>query len=136
MAKRKTPAPETTSSPTGDGALSAETTPADSQANYTVLARRYRPQQFQDLVGQEPIARALTGALASCPVAHAYLFAGVRGVGQTSSARILAQALKCVRGPTGPPCDACVNCRSIAAGADVDVLEIDGASNRDIDDVR
>src|SRR5207244_9704846 len=97
---------------------------------------RYRPQQFSDLVGQEPVARALINALPSNRVAHAYLFTGARGVGKTSAARILAKALNCVRGPTATPCDACEICQSIAAGEDVDVLEIDGASNRGIDEVR
>src|SRR5205807_6711385 len=96
--------------------------------SYTVLARRYRPQQFSDLVGQEPVARALVNALQSNRVAHAYLFTGARGVGKTSTARILAKALNCVRGPTPPPCDHCDMCRSIASGEDVDVIEMDGAS--------
>jgi DNA polymerase-3 subunit gamma/tau len=105
-------------------------------AEYTVLARRYRPQQFADLVGQEPVARALTNALASNRVAHAYLFTGARGVGKTSAARILAKALNCERGPTATPCDQCSRCQGIATGEDVDVLEIDAASNRGIDDIR
>src|SRR5438874_6995440 len=107
-----------------------------SSEAYTVLARRYRPQQFADIVGQEPVARALVNALESNRVAHAYLFTGARGVGKTSTARILAKALNCVRGPTVTPCDTCEICQSIAAGEDVDVLEIDGASNRGIDEVR
>src|SRR5438552_18563165 len=112
--------------------------PPDLQSaeGYTVLARRYRPQQFADLVGQEPVAQALTNALKSNRVAHAYLFTGARGVGKTSTARILAKALNCVRGPTVTPCDTCEICQSIASGEDVDVLEIDGASNRGIDEVR
>jgi DNA polymerase-3 subunit gamma/tau len=103
---------------------------------YTVLARRYRPQTFTDLVGQEPVARALGNALKSNRVAHAYLFTGARGVGKTSTARILAKALNCVNGPTPNPCGECEICRSIATGEDVDVLEIDGASNNGVDDVR
>ncbi len=103
---------------------------------YTVLARRYRPQQFDDLVGQEPVAQALVNALKSNRVAHAYLFTGARGVGKTSTARILAKALNCQNGPTAKPCDDCELCRGIATGEDVDVLEIDGASNRGIDEVR
>jgi DNA polymerase-3 subunit gamma/tau len=103
---------------------------------YTVLARRYRPQSFHELVGQEPVARALTNALKSNRVAHAYLFTGARGVGKTSTARILAKALNCVHGPTAEPCGVCDICTSIATGEDVDVLEIDGASNRRIDEVR
>ena len=106
------------------------------QEGYTVLARRYRPQQFSDLVGQEPVARALVNALKSNRVAHAYLFTGARGVGKTSTARILAKALNCEKGPTATPCNACDRCQSIASGDDVDVLEIDGASNRGIDEVR
>src|SRR5438105_8229984 len=107
-----------------------------TSGEYTVLARRYRPQQFGDLVGQEPIAQALRNAIASNRVAHAYLFTGARGVGKTSTARILAKALNCVKGPTATPCDECELCRAIASGEDMDVLEIDGASNRGIDEVR
>jgi len=103
---------------------------------YTVLARRYRPQTFADIVGQEPVARALENALTSNRVAHAYLFTGARGVGKTSTARILAKALNCEKGPTSTPCGVCDMCRGIASGEDVDVLEIDGASNRGIDEVR
>src|SRR5438309_592115 len=95
-----------------------------ARPNYTVLARRYRPQQFGDLIGQEPAAQALVNALQSNRVAHAYLFTGARGVGKTSTARILAKALNCVRGPTATPCDECESCKAIAVGEDVDVLEI------------
>jgi DNA polymerase-3 subunit gamma/tau len=115
----------------------SETAPSPAEpAAYTVLARRYRPQQFADLVGQEAVAQALVNALQSGRVAHAYLFTGARGVGKTSTARILAKALNCERGPTATPCDQCDMCRAIATGEDVDVLEIDGASNRGIDEVR
>jgi DNA polymerase-3 subunit gamma/tau len=115
-----------------------DSTPAADTApeSYTVLARRYRPQQFSDLVGQEPVARALVNALELGRVAHAYLFTGARGVGKTSTARILARALNCVHGPTATPCGTCDLCQSIAAGEDVDVIEIDGASNRRIDEIR
>ncbi|HTU23197.1 MAG TPA: DNA polymerase III subunit gamma/tau [Gemmataceae bacterium] len=103
---------------------------------YTVLARRYRPQTFTDIIGQEPVARALANALKSNRVAHAYLFTGARGVGKTSTARILAKALNCEKGPTATPCGECDMCRNIATGEDVDVLEIDGASNNGIENIR
>jgi len=103
---------------------------------YTVLARRYRPQQFADLVGQEPVAQALVNAIESGRVAHAYLFTGARGVGKTSSARILAKALNCEKGPTAKPCDQCEICQAIMSGEDTDVLEIDGASNNGVDNIR
>src|SRR5437588_12321019 len=106
----------------------AESAPAPPQ-EYTVLARRYRPQQFDAIIGQEHVAQALVNALQGNRVAHAYLFTGARGVGKTSTARILAKALNCVHGPTATPCDQCEICRSIASGEDVDVPEIDGASN-------
>lgn len=114
----------------------AETTPSAAGAEYTVLARRYRPQQFADLVGQEPVAQALTNAIESGRVAHAYLFTGARGVGKTSAARILAKAINCTTGPTTRPCGQCEICQAITSGDDQDVLEIDGASNRGIDEIR
>ena len=110
--------------------------PTPSTEGYTVLARRYRPLTFVDLVGQEPVTRALGNAIKSNRVAHAYLFTGARGVGKTSTARILAKALNCVNGPTPNPCGVCEICQGIASGEDVDVLEIDGASNRKIDEIR
>lgn len=109
---------------------------AKQPGNYTVIARRYRPAGFEDLIGQEHIASALKNAVASGRIAHAYLFTGVRGVGKTSVARILARALNCVKGPTPDPCGTCELCQAITSGEDVDVLEIDGASNRGIDRIR
>ena len=103
---------------------------------YKVLARRWRPSQFAELVGQEAIAQALEGAIEAGRVAHAYLFTGARGVGKTSTARILAKALNCSDGPSCTPCDRCDICQSVSGGDDIDVLEIDGASNRGIDEVR
>ena len=105
-------------------------------AAYTVVARRYRPQQLADLIGQEHVAAALTNAIHSGRIAHAYLFTGARGVGKTSAARILAKALNCVKGPTATPCDECDICKSIANGDDVDAIEIDGASNNKVDEAR
>src|SRR5215212_10865811 len=110
--------------------------PAASDGRYTVIARRYRPQSFDELVGQEHVARALQQAISSGRVGHAYLFTGARGVGKTSAARILAKALNCVEGPTPTPCNKCDVCLRVTAGDDIDVLEIDGASNRGIDEIR
>jgi DNA polymerase-3 subunit gamma/tau len=108
----------------------------DATGNYVVVARRYRPQDFQQLVGQPQVSQALGTAIQSNRVGHAYLFTGARGVGKTSTARIFAKALNCVKGPTTEPCGQCDICQGIAAGSDVDVLEIDGASNRGIDEIR
>lgn len=107
-----------------------------STGTYTVLARRFRPQGFADVVGQGHVAQALRNAILANRVAHAYLFTGARGVGKTSTARILAKALNCPNSVDGNPCNECEICEGIAAGNDVDVLEIDGASNRGIDDIR
>src|SRR3984893_13864919 len=104
--------------------------------DYVVVARRYRPQTFEELIGQEHVGRGLSGANMSHRVGHAYLFTGARGVGKTSAARILAKSLNCVHGPTPTPCNECDICLSISGGDDVDVLEIDGASNRGIDEIR
>lgn len=104
--------------------------------SYTVFARKYRPQGFDEVVGQEAIVTTLKNALKQGRVAHAYLFTGPRGVGKTSIARILAKALNCHKGPTDKPCNKCDICLSISEGRDMDVLEIDGASNRGIDEVR
>ncbi len=103
---------------------------------YVALYRTWRPQDFDDLVGQAPIKKALTNALETGRISHAYLFAGPRGTGKTSTARILAKALNCEKGPTPHPCNQCENCREITEGTSSDVIEIDAASNRGIDEIR
>jgi DNA polymerase III subunit gamma/tau len=103
---------------------------------YQVVARRYRPQRFDELVGQEHVARGFSGAIESGRIGHAYLLTGARGVGKTSAARIFAKALQCEAGPAAEPCNACDACRAISAGQDVDVVEIDAASNRGVDEIR
>ena len=106
------------------------------EVNYEVFARKYRPQTFDDLVGQTHVSRTLKNAVAQNRLAHAYLFVGPRGVGKTSTARILAKSLNCINGPTITPCGVCDNCREIAGGNSLDVIEIDGASNNSVEDVR
>ena len=111
-------------------------TPDQPVADYVVVARRYRPQTFEELIGQQHVSQALTRAISIGRVGHAYLFTGARGVGKTSAARILAKALNCEQGPSPQPCNKCELCLSVSTGDDVDVLEIDGASNRGIDEIR
>jgi len=104
--------------------------------SYIVLARKYRPQSFKEVFAQEHVTEILQSAISSDRIAHAYLFTGPRGVGKTSMARILAKSLNCVHGPTVSPCNVCSNCLEITAGTSNDVIEIDGASNTGVDDIR
>src|SRR6478752_6810759 len=103
---------------------------------YQVLARKWRPQRFDDVIGQQAVTRTLRNAIASGRIAQAFVFAGQRGSGKTTTARILARALSCVSGPTADPCGTCDACVEIAQGRDIDVLEIDAATNTQVDKVR
>lgn len=104
--------------------------------SYIVLARKYRPQNFKQVYAQDHVTEILQSAISSQRIAHAYLFTGPRGVGKTSLARIMAKSLNCVEGPTATPCNRCSNCLEITAGTSTDVIEIDGASNTGVDDIR
>lgn len=104
--------------------------------SYVVLARKWRPRRFEDVVGQDHITRTLANAIAQGRVAHGYLFCGPRGVGKTTTARILAKALNCEKGPTPTPCNECAACQDVDHGRSLDIIEVDGASTRGIDDVR
>ena len=104
--------------------------------SYLVIARKYRPQKFEDVVGQPAVTRTLRNALKSGRLTQSFVFAGPRGVGKTTTARILARALNCVQGPTADPCGVCDACVEIAEGRDMDVLEIDAATHTGVDNVR
>lgn len=104
--------------------------------SYQVIARRWRPQNFDEVVYQDHISKTIRGAIESGRIPHSFIFAGPRGVGKTTSARILARALNCVKGPTPTPCGECENCIEIRDGRSFDVMEIDGASNNSVDDIR
>lgn len=104
--------------------------------SYQVLARSWRPQRFADLLGQDAVVQTLTNAVASDALGHAYLFSGLRGVGKTTAARLLAKAVNCAEGPTPTPCDACPSCTEITAGSSIDVVEIDAATHTGIEQVR
>src|SRR6201997_1755339 len=109
---------------------------AEAASSHLVLARKWRPDRFGELVGQEHVTRTLSEALKRGRIAHAFLFTGIRGVGKTTAARILARCLNCEKGPTPEPCGECVACREIRTGSALDVSEIDGATYRKIDDAR
>src|SRR5512136_1075662 len=109
---------------------------AKEDTSYLVLARKWRPQLFEEVVGQRHITQTLQNAISQKRVAHAFLFTGARGVGKTSSARILAKALNCEKGPGTNPCNQCATCQEVTHGTSMDVIEIDGASNRGIDEIR
>ncbi|MBQ6827183.1 MAG: DNA polymerase III subunit gamma/tau, partial [Thermoguttaceae bacterium] len=134
------PAPEKSTQPAQTAPAKTEKPEKSASSSaptaYQVVARRYRPQAFGELIGQETVARALSNAIETNRVGHAYLFTGARGVGKTSCARIFAKALNCVDGPTVRPCLVCDSCVAVSTGDDVDVIEIDGASNRGVDEIR
>src|SRR5258708_30989472 len=108
----------------------------DSSTRHLVLARKWRPERFSEVVGQEHVTRTLAQALKSGRIAHAFLFTGIRGVGKTTAARIMARCLNCDQGPTPEPCGTCPACVEIRTGSALDVVEIDGATYRKIDDAR
>src|SRR5580693_486093 len=108
----------------------------ETRPMYQVIARKYRPQTFHDVVNQEHVKTTLENAIAQKRIAHGYIFSGQRGTGKTTIARILARCLNCIQGPTASPCGECASCREITSGGAVDVIEIDAASNRGINEMR
>ena len=116
--------------------MAGQSGPQEKQVEYLVLARKMRPQNFDEVVGQDHATKTLRNAIHQGRTAHAYIFSGPRGVGKTTVARILAKALNCEKGPTETPCNTCSNCREITDGIAMDVREVDGASNRGIDEIR
>src|SRR3954454_20070985 len=104
--------------------------------SHLALARKWRPQRFEDVIGQRGVVETLKNAIASGRLAQAFVFAGPRGVGKTTTARILARALSCVNGPTADPCGTCEACVEITGGRDMDVMEIDAATHTGIDNIR
>src|SRR3569833_1768435 len=103
---------------------------------YQVIARKYRPQTFSELIGQEHVQQTLTNAILARRIAHGYIFSGQRGTGKTTVARIMARCLNCIQGPTPNPCGVCASCVEISASRSIDVIEIDDASNRGINEMR
>ena len=103
---------------------------------YLALYRKWRPKTFDDLVGQDAVSKILTASIEQNRIGHSYLFSGPRGTGKTSTAKILAKSLNCIHGPTAHPCGECENCRKLDEGTSMDVMEIDAASNRGIDEIR
>ncbi len=104
--------------------------------SYIVLARKWRPQAFEEVIGEEHITTTLKNAISGGRVAHAYMFTGPRGIGKTSVARIFAKALNCEKGQSPTPCNKCTSCKGISSGRSMDVIEIDGASNNSVDQIR
>lgn len=132
-----TPASEAPAAAAGEHPVSSGPVAKPQSEGYVVLARKYRPQTFDDIVGQQGVQQGLRGAIATGQISHAYLFSGPRGTGKTSTARILAKALNCQNGgPRPDPCGKCASCRSITLGSSLDVIEIDAASNTGVDNIR